>query len=200
MIGWHSSCSSLSSLCSTFHWNVTRFRLLFVCCETKWVSRSVLIIYWDDVASLPHLTRPCWGELCKTPVVGSLKWVLASACTVWILLLHVSWFWSGNANDFETGLAGIWEKNKRWESLFMTWVSGLSMMKSYGFGFAVSTLACKLPQCGTLYIPPCWFAEPEKRIDLSGPLLYVRWAESGGCYERNMSDLPLDDWALSGLQ
>jgi hypothetical protein len=33
----------------------------------------------------------------------------------------------------------------------------MSMMKSFAFAFAVSTLASdyyKLPQCGTLYIPP----------------------------------------------
>jgi len=71
-------------------------------------------------------------------------------------------------------------------------------MMKIGITFAVSTLVSSLwvlPQCGTLYIPPCR-VEP-KRHGKRGPPLLVRWAESGGRHDASWNDLPLDVWSFN---
>jgi hypothetical protein len=51
-----------------------------------------------------------------------------------------------------------------------------------------------LPQCGTLYIPPCQTQNPSAS-DKCGLPFGVRWAESGGWHDASWNDLPLDVWS-----
>jgi hypothetical protein len=85
-----------------------------------WNQVSVKIninIYWDDLASLPHLTRPCWGaELCKT-----LLWE-PNEC---LPALAQSEFCCCVSLDFVVGMLILLKQGwldfdlKRWEREFM---------------------------------------------------------------------------------